>query len=52
MFFNANEASVYRASLARQQTIVLIPPFSPERSSLMCFPVLIHKLTYKQEDKL
>ena len=51
-FFNANEASVYRASLARQQTIVLIPPFSPDRSSLMCFPVLIHKLAYKQEDKL
>ena len=28
------------------------PPFSPERSSLMCLPVLVHKLAPKQEDNL
>ena len=28
------------------------PPFSPERSSLMCLSVLVHKLAPKQGDKL
>ncbi|MDD6870748.1 hypothetical protein [Allisonella histaminiformans] len=35
-----------------QQAIAVIFPFSPERSSLMCLPVLFHKLADKQEYKL
>ena len=71
VFFNANEASVYRALLAfifvskilagfplfKQRGInypptFVGPPFSPERSSLMCLSVLVHKLAPKQGDKL
>ena len=28
------------------------PPFSPERSSLMCLPILVHKLAVELKGKL
>ena len=71
MFFNANEASVYRALLAFmfvakilagfplfKQRGVNYPPtfvgplFSPERSSLVHFPMPVHTLANDQQGKL